>query len=917
MRIESLEPLGFGALTGRHAFSAGLNVVHGPNEAGKSTLSAALLAGLCGRPRRRGRTVDPLDRYRPWSLAPQRANGHGFKVRLVLRLDAGGRYELAQDLDEPARSKVIDLDLGRDRTSDLLVDRAPDGSRWLDLDRAVVPRTLVVRQDQLAAVRESPDEMQSLLQRAATRGAPDATANQALARIEVFRKERVGSEHASSTRPLKKSADAERLARRALDEARQSADELRELTERARHLTTEAARLRAERDFVRAEIAFEERAQLERRLTEIEAIDQHLASLPTSHEDHVPTLSESDLDALEDALRDATHTPPPTPPAGLDLATLEAELAALPPMPIGDLEPDPIVVDAARREALAHEALERHDDTRPQLPTPGPTRASPHALRALASTLEASRPEPPNVQALPIPRSQTWPWLISGVGAIALGLGLGLSLWWLAVVAALVLVFGVGLGLHQRRVRDAQAQANAAAEASWRRHRADLEHDEAKREEARRTLRASGVTPDPESARRAALELEASADAERAFAQWSAQRERLADALVAASRKLADHLLARDAESMAAYESACRERARQAAESRRRADLERLIAARRVVEDEYARQRDHHTALRAILDRTLARLEVAAWDGSRIDLDRLRHHVETARERIALRHEREDLERSRALLLQGASLDTLRARLAALPAPDPTIAAALAPSAGRRAALLSPERLDEDASEYERTAARLQGELAARRERAPSIAEAEETLARAKLELERVRRLDRDLELATTYLEQARDAVHRDIAPRLAAALTEIVPRLTDGRYRDARVAADTLEVAVRDADGQWRDASLLSHGTAEQLYLALRVVLAQTLAKPGESPPLLFDDITAHADPERRDAMLGWLVELAQRHQVFLFTSDPEVVAFGRDRGASVLELARPPDPLGRVPQARANDAWVASGDA
>src|SRR5262249_22488893 len=58
------------------------------------------------------------------------------------------------------------------------------------------------------------------------------------------------------------------------------------------------------------------------------------------------------------------------------------------------------------------------------------------------------------------------------------------------------------------------------------------------------------------------------------------------------------------------------------------------------------------------------------------------------------------------------------------------------------------------------------------RERAkglPSVAEAEEELAQAQAELQRVARLERTLGLTLDFLRKAEERVHRDLAPVLAA----------------------------------------------------------------------------------------------------------------------------------------------------
>ena len=116
-------------------------------------------------------------------------------------------------------------------------------------------------------------------------------------------------------------------------------------------------------------------------------------------------------------------------------------------------------------------------------------------------------------------------------------------------------------------------------------------------------------------------------------------------------------------------------------------------------------------------------------------------------------------------------------------------------------------------------------ELAAAALISPSAAEEELTAAEA--ELARVEALGRTLASTIEFLRAAQERVHRDLAPRLTEAVTHWLPRVTQGRYVAAIVNPGNLAVQVRSSTGQLRDASSLSHGTEEQVYLLLRLALA------------------------------------------------------------------------------------------
>ena len=94
MRLTRIEIEGFGSLQGMDLrFGPAMNLVVGPNEAGKSTLQEAIVTGLYGLRSvdgARAATVERADRWRPWQ-------GGNFGLALESELDDG-----TQDLGEDA-----------------------------------------------------------------------------------------------------------------------------------------------------------------------------------------------------------------------------------------------------------------------------------------------------------------------------------------------------------------------------------------------------------------------------------------------------------------------------------------------------------------------------------------------------------------------------------------------------------------------------------------------------------------------------------------------------------------------------------------------------------------------------------------------------------------------------------------------
>ena len=246
-------------------------------------------------------------------------------------------------------------------------------------------------------------------------------------------------------------------------------------------------------------------------------------------------------------------------------------------------------------------------------------------------------------------------------------------------------------------------------------------------------------------------------------------------------------------------------------------------------------------------------------------------------------------------------LADLRAHAVRLREEAAALAEHVAPSLLDDARGAAPDRLA--AAEHEARNARAawhtaRGQLEQLAEDLPSLADTEDELAAAKGELERVKRLDRTLARTIEFLQRAKERVHRSVAPVLRATVLEWLPGVTGGRYTDCKVDPGSLQVEVRDDGGPWRSAALLSHGTAEQIYLLLRLALARHLVTDGEVCPLILDDAVAAGDAERKQALLNALHAVSAGTQVILFTHEGDVQAWARQR------LSGPRDALTELPR-------------
>ena len=272
MRFESVKAHDFGPFHEKTLdLAPGMNVVYGPNEAGKSSWHAALYAGLCGMRRRRGQPLKDdrefAERHRPW-------DGSGaWEVGAAVKLADGRRVELRHDLAGKVDSSAQDADLaGRDYSSEVLFDGSPDGSRWLGLNRKSFLSTACIRQADIFRVLGDPDSLQQDMQRAAATAGTDATAAEALRRLGEYRVEHVGSRRAPS-KPLRTSEKEAAEAKSALEQARARHDEYMERRADLERLERRARDAQLEADAVRSALAEAEADTFEGRLERVRNLD--------------------------------------------------------------------------------------------------------------------------------------------------------------------------------------------------------------------------------------------------------------------------------------------------------------------------------------------------------------------------------------------------------------------------------------------------------------------------------------------------------------------------------------------------------------------------------------------------------------------------------------------------------------------
>ncbi|WP_297212728.1 ATP-binding protein [uncultured Flavonifractor sp.] len=181
---------------------------------------------------------------------------------------------------------------------------------------------------------------------------------------------------------------------------------------------------------------------------------------------------------------------------------------------------------------------------------------------------------------------------------------------------------------------------------------------------------------------------------------------------------------------------------------------------------------------------------------------------------------------------------------------------------------------------------RLRSGLAMAQGERNTLGDREELTARREAileELDRRRREYAALTAALETLEQAHSGLQARFSPALNRRAGELLARLTGGKYDKVALTRE-FEALAEERDGLLpRRALVLSRGTADQLYLAVRLAVCELVLPQEEPCPIVLDDALANFDDERMALALETLAELGKQRQILLFTCHSREAAWQR----------------------------------
>jgi len=159
--------------------------------------------------------------------------------------------------------------------------------------------------------------------------------------------------------------------------------------------------------------------------------------------------------------------------------------------------------------------------------------------------------------------------------------------------------------------------------------------------------------------------------------------------------------------------------------------------------------------------------------------------------------------------------------------------------------------------------------------------------------LEQLSRRWQTLATASCLLEDVCGTFERERQPETLREASSFLSQLTAGKYTRIWTPLGTNQLKIDDSEGNSLPLEILSRGTGEAVFIALRLSLAAAYARRGVMLPLVLDDVLVNFDGARAEHAARTLQTFAELgHQVMMFTCHDHIVEIFHKIGIEVREM-------------------------
>ena len=905
MKLVQLTVQGFGKLKSlKIDFSPQLNLIWGPNEAGKSTLQQALLAALYGFYQgSRASTLEKQEhlRFKPWTHSK-------YALQLAYKLENGQQFQIFRNFaDDDVPTQIRDALTGKDITRQFKVRRHGNISfayEHTGLSREIFESTVFVRQAEVKSLQNKSglvNEIVSLLDSGTTR----ASAEEVIAFLDI-QIARVGSDRARIKRlplaqarlkKLQEERETLRVARESLREAVLQKQEIERTLQKDRtkllqyqYLILEKKILELDQSSKRSEEIRQNAKSLQQKIQDLKSSDQLSDALREGIVRKFQTL-DNQKDQIEEIREKIARQQ--TVVEGLRQTMSEyVDMEKL----AGFLGYDEFAAYQARWEvanrAFGNAHLEYESEVKRLQSQNLNVERLQHIYQLTHEETQTFRQQEDDLDRLEreiqnleweqkelvkkAPFTNTVKWGFSALGfagfvGVILPVLLHLSSWGTVVGAALLALAGSGYFIFKNKSRRHQKRLQGLT--------SDLNDLLARKNEIE-SVYASGLNSLGVESFRDLLEkrLQFESLSRKMDAQKRAREE-----LDSVEFQLLKYLGSIGVQSLSEEKlQTLGGQFKSYFELKEQFDREK-----RILEDaqkDLARVQDR---LDLTIESLLERLQEAGINEKNVQkaLQQFKELLAKRKEKDRLQRELEKLQSELGGLFAGKSESELQQQRQEWQQKRDTLLAhhpelkGMTSGWSSQKLLKEYETLDEKRQELEKQVERLEATFQTVLTSHRPLAEIEEELAQSDHEVRRLLKVRYALEKARNTLREVMESYHRDLAPLLNQGVAEGIGTVTQDRYRDVRIDPQTFKVnLVVPETGDIQPSDRLSLGTQEQIYLLLRVAIAKLLSENAEPLPLILDDPFVHFDQQRLENMLGFLKRLSEKNQIILFTKDENI---------------------------------------
>ena len=115
--------------------------------------------------------------------------------------------------------------------------------------------------------------------------------------------------------------------------------------------------------------------------------------------------------------------------------------------------------------------------------------------------------------------------------------------------------------------------------------------------------------------------------------------------------------------------------------------------------------------------------------------------------------------------------------------------------------------------------------------------------------------------------QNANEKINNTYSPIISKRLAPVLSEITGAKYSDVTVDKE-FNIRVK-AEGEYHALGYFSRGTADAVYFAVRLCMADILC---ESAPLILDDPFWSFDGERLENAMATIEKISKNRQVILF---------------------------------------------